>query len=91
MQYYPPPASLSLVREYKVKWWEKFAIDKFCSLNIVQAKMLHTTQQVIPATLTIPQNKEEGTSKNKGKGTSLNELDELQLLKKEIKLLKKQK
>jgi len=89
MQYYPAPASFSLVREYKIKWWEKFAVNKFCSLDVVQAKMLHTTQQIIPVTPSTLQKKQEGSSKEKVKATSSNELDELQLLKKEIKLLKK--
>jgi len=89
MQYYPAPASFSLVREYKIKWWKKFAVNKFCSLDVVQAKMLHTTQQVIPVLPSTPQKKQEGSSKDKGKSISSNELDELQLLWKEIKLLKK--
>ena len=46
---------------------------------------------MIPATPSTPQKKQERSSKDKGKATSSNELDELQLLKKEIKLLKKQK
>ena len=91
MQYYPPLASFSLVREYKIKWWEKFAVNKFCSLDVVQPKILHTPQSMIPATPATPQKKQERSSKDKGKATSSNELDELQLLKKEIKLLKKQK
>lgn len=70
---------------------KKITIDKFCSLDIFQAKMLYTIQQVIPTTPTTPQSKEEGPSKNKGKATISNELDELQLLKKEMKLFKKQK
>jgi len=87
--YYPPLASFSLVREYKIKWWEKFAVNKFCSLHVVQAKLLYTTQQVIPVTPSTPQKKQEQSSKDKGKATLSNEIDELQLLRKEIKLLKK--
>jgi len=91
MHYYPPIASFSLIREYKIKWWKKYAVNKCCSLDIVQAKMLHTTQQMIPVTPSTPQKKQERSSKDTGKATSSNELDELQLLKKQIKLLKKQK
>ena len=89
MQYYLPLVSFSLIREYKIKWWEKFVVNKFCSLEVVQAKMLHTTQQMIPVIPSTPQKKQERSSKDKGKATSSNDLDELQLLKKEIKLLKK--
>jgi len=71
--------------------WEKFAVNKFCSLDIGQAKLLHTTQSIIPAPPATPQKMQERSAKDKGKATSSNELDELQLLKKEIKLLKKQK
>ena len=46
---------------------------------------------MIPAIPSTPQKKQERSLKDKGKATSSNELDELQLLKKEIKLLKKTK
>jgi len=91
MQYYPPPASFSLVREYKIKWWEKFTVNKFCSLDVVQAKLLHTTQSMIPAIPSTPQKKQERSSKDKGKATSSNELDELQSLKKENQITQKTK
>ena len=46
---------------------------------------------MILVTPSTPQKKQERFSKDKGKATTSNELDELQLFKKEIKLLKKQK
>ena len=37
---------MSLVCEFKIKWWENFAIDKFYSLKTIQDQMVADNQLI---------------------------------------------
>jgi len=92
-QYFQAPIPLSLVRIYKIKWWNEFKsilcskenVEHFCKTNTKKFTLhnLHLFEKNAKIELSTPTKKERSSSstKTKAKGLSQKERDLLEYLK----------